>query len=97
MEWDHIVEFQVVRDVGVGEARVGWIGLNTGDSGHGDVRLAPATAAELSVDYPVVLGMFSLSEIPVREVVATADVVVVLSEGTRVEDTFHWLALPASR
>ena len=92
MERDHLVEFQVVRDVGVGRAGVGWNGFNASDSSHGDVRLAAATAAGLSIDNPIALCLLGLSKVPVREVVTTPDVVVVLSRGAGVEDAFHRFA-----
>ena len=96
MEWDDFVEFQVVGDVGVGGARIGWIGFNAIDSSYGDIRLAAATAAGLSIDNPIHLCALGLSKVPIREVVATADVVVVLGEGAGVENAFHGLALPCS-
>ena len=62
-----------------------------------DIRLAAGTAAGLSIEDPIFLCAFGLSKVPVREVVATAYVVVVLCEGAGVEDAFHGLPLAAER
>lgn len=97
MKRDDVVKFQVVGEIGVGGAWVRQIGFNTIDSGDGDIRLAAPAAPGFSIDNPVFLHAFGLTEVPVRKVVATADVVVVLGEGAGVEDAFHELLLAAEQ
>ncbi len=70
---------------------------NASDSRNGDICLATATAARLSIDDPIRFCTFGFRKIPIWEVVATADVVVVIGEGAGLKNTFHWFAFAVGR
>ena len=82
----HLVEFQVARDISVRGTGVGWVGFNASDLSNSHIRFATAAAAKFSVNNPVLFYSFGLRKVPIWDVVAAANVVVAIGDGTGVEN-----------